>query len=276
LPAGCSPTSSLVWSDAALFVFQYTGSTYIYNSSMVAKDCGLIAPGAVVTAGGIAYWMGQDTFWTYNGSVAPMANVEDIRKYVFDALKTDYGYQCTAVYSPQHNEVWFFYTVDGESNPTLGVIYSIENQCWAPLDYGRVSGAHFTQGDTRPYMGGADGYIYQHENGYDDNGAALPWSLTLSPYAMNEGGVHMDVSYIVPDFKDQVGDITLTVNTWDRLNDTAVEDTETETVAAMDSGTIDLRVSGRYIGMTLSASSLGCYMRLGKPVAFIQPSGNRS
>lgn len=267
---------SLVWTDAALYRFQYTGATFIYNSSMIAKDCGLLSPGGAVTAAGIAYWIGQDTLWMYNGSVVPIPNVEDIRKYVFDALKVDYGYQCAAVFCPQHNEVWFFYTANGQTNPTLGVIYSIENQCWAPLYYGRTSGTHFTQGDTRPYMGAADGYIYQHEVGYDDNGAAMPWNLTLSPYALNQGGQHMDVMLFVPDFKDQVGDITITVNTWDRINDSAMEDTETDTASPMDSGALDMHVSGRYVGLVMGATSAGCYMRLGVPVAWIQPSGNRS
>lgn len=267
---------SLVWSDAALFLFQYTGSSFVYNSSMVAKDCGLIAPGAAITAGGIAYWMGQDTFWMFNGSVLPMPNVEDVRKGIFDALDINMGYQCTAVFNAQYNEVWFFYTISGQVNPTLGVIYSIASQCWAPLDYGRTSGTHFTQGDTRPYMGAADGFIYQHENGLDDNGVALPWSLTLAPYAMNEGKNFVDIGYIVPDFFEQVGDITLTVTTWDRINDSSPEDSETDIATALDSGTIDMHVSGRYVGMTMSCSSPGCYMRLGKPVAFIQPSGARS
>jgi hypothetical protein len=267
---------TLIWTDAALYRFQYTGSSFVYNSSMVAKDCGLISPGGAVTAGGVAYWMGQDTFWMYNGSVQPIPNVEDIRKYVFDVLKIDYGYQCTAVYSPQHNEIWFFYTVQGQTNPTLGVIYSIENQCWAPLNFARVSGAHFTQGDTRPYMGGSDGFIYQHENGLDDNGAIMPWSITLAPYALNEGGSHFDVQYIVADFLGQIGNISLTLNTFDRLNDTAQEDSETEIVTPLDSGTIDMRVSGRYIGLIASCASLGSYFRWGKPVAWIQESGNRS
>ena len=267
---------SLVWTDAALYRFQYTGSAFIYNSSMIAKDCGLLSPGGAVTAAGIAYWIGQDTFWMYNGSVIPMPNVEDIRKYVFDQLKIDYGYQCTAVFSPQHNEVWFFYTINGQTNPTLGVIYSIENQCWAPLMYGRTSGTHFTQGDTRPYMGKGDGFITQHEVGFDDNGVPMPWSLTLSPYAMNQGVQSMDVMNFIPDFFEQVGNITLTVNTWDRINDSAMQDTETDTITAVDSGTVDMRVSGRYIGMVLGATSAGCYMRLGVPVAWIQPSGARS
>jgi hypothetical protein len=267
---------SLVWSDAALYRFQYTGSSYIYNSSMIAKDCGLIAPNAAVTASGVAYWMGQDTFWMYNGTVLPIPNVEDIRKYVFDQVNIGNSYQCTAIFSPQHNEVWFFFTIIGQISPTLGVLFSIENQCWAPLNFGRTSGTHFTQGDTRPYMGNTNGFIYQHENTNDDNGAILPWNLTMAPYAMNEGGEHVDIQYIVPDFRDQIGDITFTVNTFDRLNDSVMEDSETETVAAIDSGTIDMRVSGRYLGLICAASSLGSYFRWGKPVAWIQPSGNRS
>lgn len=266
---------SLVWTDAALYRFQYTGSTYVYNSSMVAKDCGALSPGAVVTAGGVGYWMGQDTFWQFNGAVSPMPNVEDIRKYVFDQVDIASGYQCNSAFWPQHNEVAFFITVEGETTPTIGVLFSIENQCWAPLDFGRVSGAHFTQGDTRPIMAASDGYLYQHEVGNDDNGAAMPWSLELAPYAMSEGQTHMDMESLTPDFKDQVGDITMTVETWDYLNDSTLEDTETETIAAVDSGIIDMRVSGRYIGMTLSGSAAGCYFRMGKPVAWIKPSGNR-
>lgn len=267
---------SLVWTDAALYRFQYTGTTYVYNSSMVAKDCGLIAPGAAVTAGGVAYWMGQDTFWMYDGAVRPMPNVEDIRAVVFRDLDVNMTYQCSAVYVPQHSEVWFFYTVTGATNPSRGMVFSIENQCWAPLDYGRVSGTHFTQGDTRPYMGMSDGTIRQHEVGTDDNGQVLPAMIELAPFAMVEGAKHVDAEYFVPDFKDQVGNLTMTIRTWDRLNDTAPEDEETETIAPNDTGTIDLRVSGRYLGMVLESAVLGGTFRFGKPVAFVKDSGMRT
>lgn len=266
---------SLVWTDAALYRFQYTGTSYVYNSSMVAKDCGLLAPGAAVTAGGVAYWIGQDTLWQYAGAVTPMPNVEDIRKYVYDRLDINSGYQCNNAYWPQHNEIAFFFTEEGETSPNFGMLYSVENRCWAPLDFGRTAGTHFTQGDTRPYMGLADGYIHQHEIGNDDNGEIMPWSLQLAPYALDEGRNTMDVEYIVPDFRDQVGDIDFTVDTYDRLNDSELMDTETETVPATDSGTVDRRVSGRYVGLLLSNGSLGSYFRMGKPVAWILQGGER-
>jgi hypothetical protein len=268
---------SLVWTDAALYRFQYTGATYVYASSMVAKDCGLISPNAAVTAGGIGYWMGQNNFWNYNGSVAPMTNVEDIRKWVFDQIDINMGYQCNATYNPTFNEVWFFFTISGQTTPTLGVIYSIDQGCWAPLYWGRCGGAHFTQGDTRPYFGDMTGFIYQHENTNDADGAILPWSVTLAPYALTKGGKwNMLVEYVVPDFKDQVGVITQTITTWDRLNDSVSLETETETIAVMDSGTIDLRIGGRYVGVVWSSNSLGSYVRLGLPVAFVRTLGDRS
>lgn len=267
---------SLVWTDAAVYLFQYTGSAFIYNSSMIAKDCGLIAPGAAVTVNGVAYWMGQNNFFTYNGSVTPIPNSEDVRKAIFDLLDPSTSYQCTATYNPKFNEVWFSYTVTGQTSPTMTAIYQIDNQCFAPLQLGRTAGTHFTQGDTRPYMADSDGYIYQHENTNDANGAILPWSLTLAPYAMEEGKTHMDMEYLVMDLFEQSGAVSVTINTWDRLNDSAEEDMETETAIVTDSGTIDTRVSGRYLGFTLSCSALGSYFRYGRPVAFVKPSGDRS
>jgi hypothetical protein len=269
---------SLIWTDAAVYLFQYSGSAFIYNSSMIAKDCGLIGPNGAVTVGGIAYWIGQDNLWTYNGSVGPMPNVEDIRKWVYDQLDINFGYTCVAIYNPKFHEVWFFFTIKGQTNPTIGLIYAINGQCWAPLYWGRCGGTHFTQGDTTPYMGDAvTDLIYRHENGLDADGAILPYSATLSPYALSKGGkFNYGIEYIVPDFFGQIGNVTLTMTTWDRLNDSTTLDSETETIAAQDSGTIDTRISGRYIGLVFSASSLGCYVRMGLPVAFVLPMGDRS
>lgn len=276
---------SLIWTDAAVYRFQYTGATYIYASSMVAKDCGLVSPNAAVTIGGVAYWMGQDNFWTYNGTVMPMPNVNDIRKWVFDDVDVNLSYQASASYNPVYNEIWFFFSIAGQTNPTRGLIYSIDEQCWAPLYWGRAGGTHFTQGDTRPVFGSAvvqpgtaaNFYIYQHETGNDDDGSILPYSMTLAPYGLTKGGLYnMHVEYMVPDFFQQVGAITLTVDTWDRLNDSQKLETETETIGVVDTGTIDLRINGRYIALTAGASLLGSYARLGQPVAFVRSTGSRT
>jgi hypothetical protein len=267
----------LVWSDAAVYLFQYTGSTFIYSSSMIAKDCGLISPNGGITAGGVGYWIGQNNLWTYNGSVSPMPNVEDVRKWIFDQIDINMGYQCNAQYIATFNEIWFFFTAVGSTSPNFGVIYSINEQCWAPLYWGRAGGSHFTQGDTRPYMGdAATKLIYQHENTFDADGVALAYSFSLAPYAVTKGGgQNYLVEYLVNDFKDQIGNVTQTLTAYDRIDNPTPTDTSTVTITATDSEPTEPRISGRYIALATGGNSLGCYARLGEPVVFIRRMGRR-
>jgi hypothetical protein len=283
------PYISMVWSDNAAFLFQYTGSEFIYNSSMVGRDCGLISPNAVVCVDGFAYWMGPDNFYFYNGSVGPVANVEDIRRYVFDAIPATLAFQCTAIYVARYHEIWFFYSTTGSTNPTNYVIFHINDQVWSVglanfyssvgVTAGRTSGSHFTQGDTSPIMAGADGYLYNHDvagdTEYNDNGNPLAWTLALSPYALEEGLQSVDLEGVLFDFFEQAGTITATVNTFDRLTDAAPMDTQTNTLPATQAGLTDFRVSGRYLALQMTSSASEGYMRLGKPVAFVRPSGKR-
>ena len=266
----------LVWSDAALFLFQYTGSTYIYSSRMVAENCGLLSPNAVVTAGGVAYWQGSDNFWMYDGTVRPIPNVENIRRWLFDQLNISQGYQCNATYNPKFGEIEFHVTVTGQTTPTIGVVYSISQQCWWPLYFGRVSGTHYTQGDTSPYFGWDDGFIYKHESGNDADGAALPYSMTLAPLGLSKGGrYNFNIEYLVNDFFGQIGNVTQTLTSYDRTDQGALE-TLVETIPPVNAEPVDCRIAGRYIGMTLSGDGIGCYARLGIPVAFVRRIGDKS
>lgn len=267
------PFMSLIWSDSALYLMQYTGSQFVYNIALAGKDCGLIAPNASVTIDGVAYWMGRKDFWMYDGTIKRMPNTNDI-KFVFDDLNDQALFQCHAVYNPDFDEIEFFYTTGTDTSPAHSVIFSRDSGVWAPQTLTRVSGTHFTQGDTRPYMGGADGYIYLHEVGQNADGVAMPWRLKLAPYAMKEGMFNVDLDGFVPDFKDQAGDITLLLETYDHLQDVAAMDSETETITTT-TGMVDLHISGRYVSLTMSGSSLGGFMRMGKPVAYIKPAGRR-
>jgi hypothetical protein len=272
-----APFITLVWSDAALYTFQYTGSQFVYNSALVATNCGLIGPNGAVTAQGIAYWMGSDQFWVYNGSVLPIPNSEDIRHFVFNNLPAITSFQSFAVYNPVYNEIYFGYSDgNGTSFPNRYVLYSIGDQCWATGTLTRVGGTHFAQGDTRPFFSDVDGFIYLHETGHDDNLSALNWTLTLAPVAMSEGLIHLDLEAILFDFFEQSGDIAVTVNTYDRLNDAVVEDTESDVVVQGANPYTEFRVSGRYVGMVLSQAGTGTYFRMGKPAAFVRQSGKRS
>jgi hypothetical protein len=268
------PFISLVWTDGALFKFQYTGDAFVYQSSFVAGNCGLIGPNAAVCVNGVAYWIGTDNLFMYNGTVQPIPNVEDVRRYIFDALDKVSGYQCYASYNPTYNEIWFGYLSSGELGPSRRAIYHINDQCWSLHPESRVSGTHFSSGDTRPYMGDITGYLYQHENTYDSAGVSIAVTMTIAPYMVAEGQSGIDVESVFWDFKDQFGNITATINTYDRIDDVAPMDTDSVNVAAL--GLSEYRVSGRYISFTLTQDVLGGYFRHGHSSVFWKPAGRRT
>ena len=283
-----APLSGQELQSNGQYLFQYTGSQFVYNSSVIGLDCGLIAPGAAVTVDGVAYWMGANNFYMFNGTVTPCPNVEDIRKYVFDAVPVNLAFQCCAVYVPKFHEIWFFYPTTGATNPTNYVIFHIPDQCWsigtanfyssAGVTAGRASGAHFTQGDTSPLMAGTDGFIYNHDPIADtnnDNGNPLSWSATLSTFSISEGVQNADVEGVRFDFFEQNGNITATINTYNELTDTAVMDTQTSVIPDVQAGLTDFRVAGRYLSLSMGSSDSANYMRLGRSIVYARPSATR-
>jgi hypothetical protein len=253
---------NMVWSDYALYLMQFTGSQFVYDTRMISDNCGLIAPGAMVVANGVAYWMGNNTFFQSSGGPAqPIPNVQDIRDYVFNNLRTTHGFLCAAVFIPKFNEVIWFYVPTGSDEPGLYVLYSINDQCWAVGTLSRVSGAHFARGETRPYMASPEGHIYLHEVGYNDDGAAMTARLELAPYSVGNGSQSIEIDGIEPDFQDQVGDVSLTIEMRDRLRGDVI-DTQ-EKVIEPDTELSDFRVGGRYVGMVIESAELDGYFRMG-------------
>jgi hypothetical protein len=270
-----APFLSLIWTDGAAYLFQWTGDAFIYRSSLIGKDCGLIGTNANICTGGVAYWMTPSNFMMFDGSVHPMPNVEDIRKYIFDNINISQTIEISAGYNPIYDEIWFNVAMFGSATPNYLIVFHKTDMCWSiHPNVTRVSMTNFVNGDNRPYLGDVSGFIYQHEIGNDAAGSAITSQMTLGPYAMSESTQSMDMEGLVLDPFQQTGNITAVFNTYDELTDLAVLDTETDTIS-VPSGLTDIRVSGRYIGFTLSQNSLGAYFRYGSPVARVRPTAKR-
>lgn len=275
LIGGCSLGSHIacIWSDFALYVFQYTGSSSVFSSRVAGKNCGLVSPSCRVTAGGIAYWMGHTTFHLYNGSVQAIPNVQDVRDYIFDNFRSEYGYLAWGQYLPKFNEIIWFYIALGESEPSYYALLALKDFSWATGALERTSGAAFGHGDTRPYFAKSDGHIYLHEDGVDGDGAAVRATITLGPSSLQSGAAIFNIDGINADFYEQAGDISATFTAYDRLRSSTV-DTQTVTIETTDD-LIDLRLSGRYISLELVTDVIGGYFRFGKPDVMVSSNGTR-
>lgn len=263
----------LVWSDFALFIFQYTGSSSVYASRKVGENCGLVSPSAAITANGNAYWMGHKNFFYYNGAVQPIPNVNDVRDFIFGQLTSTQGYLCWGQYLDAYNEAIWFWVANADNEPSYYAIVNLDDFSWSTGQLIRSAGTKFSHGDTSPYFAGTDGNIYFHEQGHDADGVAIEATLTTGPSALKNGAVNYTIDGFNADFKDQAGDVLITLNAYDRLNHSVI-DSETITIAPTDD-LVDCRVGGRYISLTLVSNTVGGYFRFGKPDVFITPNGNQ-
>lgn len=256
---------TLVWTDTALYEFQYTGSQFVFNILLSGLKCGLIGPHAFAAVGSEAYWVGPNGFFMFNGAVQRIPNNGDISEWVIQNLRPYFTIKTIAWYNQEYNEVWFAFVDLANQEPIKYVVVNRDDWTWtAGTLPERFSAAILWGGyDTRPLTFGSDGNIYQHDNTLDADGASLPWSLTYPTLELGAGEYSMEVSGVAMDMQRQVGNITAQLTTTDRTPTGATTlDSGTATVAPTD-GMADFRVSGRQAQLTLSGSGLGCDMRLG-------------
>ncbi len=266
---------SIIWSDTTVYIHQYTGSNFVYETRAIAHGCGLAGPGAFDVAGGVAFWMSGDDFWYCGGAAADrIPRSVEIRKFVFDALADDTKYKIECGYNPTHNEIWWHYCADGAAENNRYVAVSLDTFDWFIGTLGRT--AQGIQASINNLILAADvnGNIFEHESGVNANGAALPYYIESGYADIDDGNVEMDISGFFPDFKRQAGDVTLDFSTKNYPNDTAATESATRTMS-VGQGTVDVWMVGRQARVKYSGSALGSDIRGGRQRVEISTAGGR-
>ena len=213
----------------------------------------------------------------FNGSVAPIPNADDVSEWFFGQLRQDFGAKAFAYHNLRFAEVWFAIVPAGATEPVLAAVFNIDGGYWFTCSINRTAATTYSELDPSPILGGADGLIYQHEDGLDagDGGetAPLPWHLTSSYLEIDKGAESCDVFGLMPDMERQVGIVAALMTALDRTPLPVLE-SETENFGPAD-GLIDYRISGRELSLTLSCASLGCDFRMGAPKIEYQAAGER-
>ena len=78
----------LVWTDSALYGLQYLGAPVVWGATLLGSNITLISPNAAVYSNNIAYWMGTNKFYYYDGTVKTLPC--EVRSYVFDDFNLFY------------------------------------------------------------------------------------------------------------------------------------------------------------------------------------------
>jgi hypothetical protein len=107
-----------------------------------------------------------------------------------------------------------------------------------------------------------DGSVFLHEKGRSADGASFGWFIETADSYLDPERT-LVVRGVWPDFKDQVGPVTVTLSP--RLHPQDASLPSASTVVAPDDGKADLLASGRLFRIRFSGESAPTGCRIGKP-----------
>jgi hypothetical protein len=268
--------ANLLFTRQQVYSFRYIGKPFVFETKIVDPSRGLIARNARVVVNGVAYWMGLDNFYQYRGGnveVIPSNSYGEstMKEYVFDNINQNNALKSFAWYNSQFNEIWWHYPSLGAQECDRVVRLNVIDRTWVPDTMNRNAGEYPSVLGAFPYLADNSGNILQHENGTDDNGIPLAFSLT-TPFFSTESKQTAILGGVYQDNDISTGNINLTINTKRYPNQTA--DSSTYPITTGNANLI-YRKSARYWQYTVSGATLGQSWRSGSWMELIKGSGNR-
>ena len=283
----------LVWTDSSLHSMRFIGAPFTFGVTPVASNITIAGPNAVVAIEDIVLWMGKNCFYVYDGRVKQIACT--VKEEVFFDLNNTQLDKIAAGVNSEFGEVIWFYPSNANSVANGGdghndkyVIYNYNEEIWY---YGSLKRSAWLDRGLREFpIATADGYLYFHEKGYDDDGSPLSANIESSQVDIGEGDRFIFINSIIPDltFNGSTVDNPSVNITVEGRNfpggDYLQTNTSAVTRTAVSTSTIpfeqwtnkaDIRVRGRSFALSLTSSNVGVRWRLGSPRIEARPDGRR-
>ena len=271
----------LVWTDTALYSMQFTGPPFTFAVNLINEGIGLVGPKASVTAAQGIYWMSYNNFYVYNGSVQTVPCT--VQNYVFGDINLGQSFKIHAFTIADKNEVGWFYCSSSSTEIDRYVIYNYIENIWF---YGNLSRTAWLDAGIENYPRAvSDGYLYQQEIGFNDDGSPMTnVFIESSDFDIGDGEQFTFIRRIIPDFKflqnDNAGNINIVVKT----RNFPGESLSTNSTNAISSSTTQAYVRARARQMVLrfesdddasDSGNLSIGWRLGATRIDTRPDGKR-
>ena len=281
------------WTDAAVYSLQYLGGQAVWGAQVVGENISIASPNAVTFANGVAYWMGKDKFYMYDGTVQPL--VCDLLRHVFSDYDTIQADQVFAGTNEEYHEIWWFYCSNGSSTVDKYVIYNYQDKIWY---YGSLARTAWLDSGMRnfPLAATYTPNLVNHEEGIDDNQtgttAAISAFITSAEFDLDDGHQFNFVWRVMPDitFDGSTIDAPSATMTLFPLKNSGSGYNSPASVGGDDNGTItrsatvpvekyteqiNTRVRGRQLSVKVASSASGVQWQLGTPRIDMRPDGRR-
>ena len=295
----------LVWTDSALYSFQYLGPPFVWSTQLLADNISIIGPNAVVMASGISYWMGIDKFYRYDGRIQTLRC--DLRQYIYSDINLAEGQQVFGSTSEGFNEAWFFYcSITGPDGTgtvltpnTIVDRYVVYNYLEDTWYYGTMQRTAWLDSGLRNYPLAATyiNNLVNHEYGVnnEETDVALPIesTITSAQFDIEDGHNFAFVYRMIPDLTFRGSDtgttpqLTMYLQAFNSSGSGITQAGNSpvaytgpppfQSTINIDQFTeqVYIRIRGRQMQLKITCNTLGTQWQLGAPRVDIRPDGRR-
>ena len=277
----------LIWTDTSLHSMQFIGPPFTFGLRQLGQNCGIIGSHAGIDLNGVSYWMSQDSFFLFDGTVKKLPCT--VEQFVFDNINITGAENSFVGHNGEFNEVLWFYPRTGSDQINAIVAYNYLEQTWWTGTLSRTTwidrevydnpvGTEYlstTTANNETILGLTDGatQMYLHETGNDADGEAMTAFVKSGSVEIGEGNDILFVQKLIPDIQNQAGTLNM------KLEFKYYPNTSTSTIkTATFTDTTDfvsLRGRGREFTVNVVSNTTGTAWRLGTQRFDVQPDGRR-
>ena len=297
----------LVWTDNALYTMKFVGAPFTFGFEQVGTNCGLIGKNAAIEIDGVAYWMGNNGFFSFDGTVNTLpCSVED---YVYDDVDTTKGQQVNAGINNLFTEVTWWYPTSGSEFNNRYVVFNYgQNNARLPMGnwytgvntnsirttwidslvYPRPYATAFNSSNTGtfPVVQGETGLgqsvLFEHETGTDQvnpDGSVTTLTSFIQSFSFSlqpdQAEVFLAMRRFLPNFKVLTGNNQVTLSIKDFPSQDDIETALSPFIINSSTLKVDTRARGRYANIKIENTGVGESWRFGTFQVDIQPDGRR-
>jgi len=277
----------IIFTDVSLHAMQFLGPPFTFGINMVSDNLTIMSPLSAINVEDTIFWMGQEEFYSYSGSVQRLACT--VRDFIFSDFNFLQKEKVTAATNTAFGEVWWFYPSASSQENDKYVVFNYQQNVWYYGDMART--VWMDRGiNADPIAAGTDHYLYSHESGFDDGSTepatAISAYIESSQIDMGDGDHFLFMTRMVPDvtFRNSTAaspaaTMTLQARNYPGglyLQTQAKAVTRTSTVPIEQwTNQVNVRLRGRAFSLKVASSDTGVGWRLGTPRVDIRPDGRR-
>ena len=274
----------LVFTDKSLFSMRFIGPPFTFGLQELSKNITIMSPNSAVAVDDIVFWMGKENFYVYTGRAQQIACT--VRDKVFLDFNFSQADKVVSGVNSQWSEIWWFYPSASSEENNKYVIYNYANQTWYYGSLART--AWHDRGIRRFPIGAGSSYLFEHENGNDDDGSAMTASIESSQIDIGDGYQFTFIKQLIPDITfegststtgNPSANFTLQARTGPGSsygNTSSGTSTRSATTPVEQfTDTLNVRLRGRSFNMKLESTEQGVAWKLGTPRVDIRPDGRQ-